>query len=64
MKRLHIPAPLILTLVITACSPTATPLSPSTAARDDPEPVSVSTEPSSNISDSATRTDEQGAIGI
>ena len=51
MKRLYIPAVLILTLVLTACSATATPL------QMDPQATSA-------LSDSATRVDEQGAIVI
>lgn len=56
MKRLFTPILLILTLILTACSATATPL-PSES-----EPASASTEPPSALSDSATRVDEQGAI--
>ena len=62
MKRILLPALLILSLVIAACSATSTPLPPSTTAQDDP--ASVSTESSSPSNDSATRTDEQGAIII
>ena len=51
MKRLYISAVLILTLVLTACSATATPL------QMDPQATSA-------LSDSATRVDEQGAIVI
>ena len=62
MKRILLPALLTLSLVLAACSATSTPLPPSTAAQDDPQPDSVSTESSSPSNDSATRTDEQGAI--
>jgi len=58
MKRLYISALLILTLVLTACSATATPL------QTDPQPDTASTELSSASSSSATRVDEQGAIVI
>ena len=58
MKRILLPALLTLSLVLTACSATATPL-PS-----DLQPVPVPTESSSPSNDSATRTDEQGAIII
>lgn len=51
MKRLCISALLILTLILTACSATATPL------QIDPQRTSA-------LSDSATRVDEQGAIVI
>jgi hypothetical protein len=58
MKRLYIPALLILTLVLTACSATATPL------QTDHQPATASTEPSSASSNAAIRVDEQGAIVI
>ena len=51
MKRLSISAVLILTLVLAACSATATPLQTDSQA-------------TSALSDSATRVDEQGAIVI
>ena len=56
MKRIILPALLTLSLVLAACSATATPL------QIDPQPDSVPTESSSPSNDSATRTDEQGAI--
>jgi hypothetical protein len=49
MKRIILPALLTLSLVLAACSATSTPLPPST-------------ESSSPSNDSATRTDQQGAI--
>ena len=66
MKLLFIPMLLILTLILTACSTTATPL-PS-----DPQPAPVSTQGPDAVSGesaslanvSATRIDEQGAIII
>ena len=58
MKRLHISALLILTLILNACSATATPL------QIDPQPDTASTAPSSASSGSETRVDEQGAIVI
>ena len=51
MKRLYISAVLILTLILAACTATATPL------QTNPRPTSA-------LSDSATRVDEQGAIVI
>ncbi|MEO7841146.1 MAG: hypothetical protein ABIU06_17530 [Anaerolineales bacterium] len=62
MKRIHLLTLLTLSFVLAACSSTSTPLPPSTAAQDDPQPDSVSTESSSPSNDSATRTDQQGAI--
>ena len=56
MKRIILPALLTLSLVLAACSATSTPL------QTDPQPAPVSTESSSPSNDSATRTDEQGAI--
>ena len=56
MKRLIIPALMILTFVITACSAISSPLP------TQPQPDSVSTEPASPEFDSATRMDDQGAI--
>lgn len=72
MKRILLPAFLILTLFLTACSATSTSLPPSTAAQDDPQPFDqtqdkpapVSTESASPSNNSATRIDEQGAIII
>ena len=72
MKRIHLPVFLILSLVLAACSATATPLPPSTAAQEDPQPFDqtqdkpapVSTESSSPSNDSAMRIDQQGAIII
>jgi hypothetical protein len=58
MKRILLPAFLILSLVLAACSAATTPL-PS-----DPQPAPVSTEAASPANDSATRIDEQGAIII
>lgn len=58
MKRLLIPALLILSLVLAACSRTVTPL-PS-----DPQSAPASTESVSPANDSAIRIDEQGAIII
>lgn len=62
MKRILLPALLILSVVLAACSATSTPLPPSTAAQDDPQPDSVSTDSSSPSNDSAARIDQQGAI--
>ena len=62
MKRFPLPALLTLSIVLTACSATATPLPPSTAAQDDPQSAPVSTESASPSNDSATRIDQQGAI--
>jgi len=56
MKRLLLPALIILTFVITACSATLFPLP--TQPPSDP----VSTESASPEFDSATRIDDQGAI--
>ena len=56
MKRLIMPALMILTFVITACSAISSPLP------TQPQPDSVSTEPDSPEFDSATRMDDQGAI--
>ena len=64
MKRILLPAFLILTLSLTACSATSTSLPPSTAAQADPQPASVSTESASPANDSAMRIDQQGAIII
>ena len=62
MKQILPPALLILSLVLSACSATSTPLPPSTAVQDDAQPDSVSTESASPSNDSATRADQQGAI--
>lgn len=64
MKRLFLPTLLTLSLVLAACSTTSTPLPPSTAVQDDPQPDSVSTESFPPSNDSTTRTDQQGAIII
>ena len=72
MKRIFLPALLTLSLVLSACSATAIPLPPATAAQDDPQPFDqtqdkpapVSTESSSPSNDSAMRIDQQGAIII
>lgn len=56
MKRLLIPALIILTFVITACSATSSPLP------TQPQPDPVSTESVSPELASATRMDDQGAI--
>jgi len=62
MKQILPPALLILSLVLSACSATSTPLPPSTAVQDDAQPDSVSTGSAFPSNDSATRTDQQGAI--
>jgi len=56
MKRILLPAFLILSLVLSACSATSTPL------LTNPQSDSVSTESSSPSNDSAMRIDQQGAI--
>lgn len=56
MKRILLPAILNLSLVLSACSATSTPL------QTDPQPDSVSTNSSSPSNDSAMRIDQQGAI--
>ena len=58
MKRLNVPALLTLSIVLTACSATATPL------QTDPQPDSVSTESTSPSNDAVMRIDQQGAIII
>ena len=58
MKRLIIPALMILTFVITACSAISSPLP------TQPQPDSVSTEPDSPEFDSATRMDESLEFSI
>jgi hypothetical protein len=57
MKRILLPALMILTLVIAACAGAA-----STPLPSQPQPDSVSTESTSPELDSATRIDNQGAI--
>ena len=56
MKRILLPALLILSLVLSAYSATSTPL------QTDSQPDAVSTDSSSPSNDSAIRTDQQGAI--
>ena len=56
MKRILLPAILNLSLVLSTCSATSTPL------QTDPQPDSVSTNSSSPSNDSAMRIDQQGAI--
>jgi len=56
MKRILLPAILILSLVLSACSVTSTPL------QTDPQPDDVSGDSSSPSNDSAMRIDQQGAI--
>jgi hypothetical protein len=56
MKRILLPAPLILSLVLAACSAASTPL-PSNS-----QSAPASTESSSPSNNSAMRTDQQGAI--
>jgi hypothetical protein len=56
MKRILLPAILILSLVLSACSATSTPL------QTDPQPDAVSGDSSSPSKDSAMRIDQQGAI--
>ena len=58
MKRILSPVFLILSLVLSACSATSTPL------QTGPQPDSVSTDSSSPSNDSAMRIDQQGAIII
>ena len=58
MKRILLPAFLILSLALSACSATAAPL------QTDPEPAPVSTQSSSPSNNSAKRIDQQGAIII
>ena len=58
MKQILLPALLILSLILSGCSATSAPL-PS-----DAQPDSVSTESASPSNDSATRTDQQGAIVV
>ena len=56
MRRFILPLLLTLTLVLTACSAASTPL------LSDVLPAPVSTEPAAPEFDSATRSDQQGAI--
>jgi hypothetical protein len=56
MKRILLPAILILSLVLSACSASSTP------PQTDPQPDAVSTDSSSPSNDSAMRIDQQGAI--
>ena len=58
MKRILLPALLILSLILAACSAASTPLP------TDPQSGSVSTESATPANDSVTRIDEQGAIII
>ena len=58
MKRILVPAFLILSLVLTACSATTAP------PQSDLQPASISTKSASPANDSFTRIDEQGAIII
>ncbi|HUE99093.1 MAG TPA: hypothetical protein VMN99_07545 [Anaerolineales bacterium] len=66
MKRLLIPALLILSLVLAACSATVTPLpsdlQPAPVSTQGPDAVSEESASPANVS--ATRIDEQGAIII
>lgn len=64
MKRFLIPSLLILTLTLAACSaaPTSLPSDASTPLSAGPAPASASPSDSAPEADSATRTDEQGAI--
>lgn len=70
MKRILLPAFLILSLALSACSATSTPLPPSGTSLTNPQPDSVSTqspdavsgESSSPSNDTTMRIDQQGAI--
>jgi len=77
MKRFLLPASLILSLVLAACSATSTPPLLSTDTQDDPQPASVSDITPTSTDDPAilatlfpnmggnsemTRSDQQGAI--
>ena len=66
MKRFLLPALLTLSIVLSACSATTTPLptDPQPAPNSTQGPDAVSAESSSPSNDSATRIDEQGAIII
>jgi len=56
MKQILLPAILILSLVLSACSASSTP------PQTDPQPDSVSTNSSSPSNDTTMRIDQQGAI--
>ena len=56
MKRILLPAILILSLVLSACSASSTP------PQTDPQPDAVTTDSSSPSNDSAMRIDQQGTI--
>jgi hypothetical protein len=59
MKRFALPLLLTLSLILAACAPSQTaPL------QTNPQPVSVLTEASSPSSESATRSDQQGAVTV
>ena len=64
MRRFLLPALLTLTLILAACSATPSPLpsDASTPLSASPAPAPVSTTDSAPAFDSATRTDQQGAI--
>lgn len=64
MKRLLIPALLIMTLILSACSATKTLRHAQDDAppQSDPKPAPASKNESTPSLDSATRTDDQGAI--
>jgi len=66
MKRFLVPALLMLSLFLTACSATSTPLpsDPNPAPVSTQAPDAVSGDPSSPSIDSATRIDQQGAIVV
>ncbi len=57
MRRFILPLLLTLTLILVACAPSQT-----STDQTDPQPVSVSTEPSQADTGDLTRTDQQGAI--
>lgn len=59
MKRFALPLLLTLSLILAACAPSQT-----TPLQTDPQPASVSTEASSSSSESAIRSDQQGAITV
>lgn len=62
MKLFRLITPLLLTILLTACSATATDVKPQTdASQPAPEPVSVSTETPSSSAD-LTRIDQQGTV--
>jgi hypothetical protein len=58
MKRILLPAILILSLALSACSATSTPL------QTDPQPATVSTEPPQADGGDLTRIDQQGAVTV